>query len=344
MTACLSAGGNAGGGGSFSKSHLKQHQLPSFTGDVKLETVNLFLRKVDHWLHQARAAMGTTESKKRIDSAWQFMDFEAYNWFTHWIRLHGVMVIPPADGSFGPLTWPLFEAAFRHHFVPEVAITAVRKEFRALQFSRGVGEVAYFNKRFSEHIRMLQKETTITCEDPLYDEYYSKLPAGIADQTIASASMQKKRQPATPFTLADAMEMVGEFSKRTTSHPAMTATPVNHGANFVPPHAPTVPTPVRPEPIDLTVANANTRGYRFNGFGHEARNCATPDTRGCGQAFLPRTGGNCCRRDCGCDRTDTRYGGPGTSARPAAGGINNVQAAAVEDPSVNDEAKDSAVE
>ena len=91
---------------------------------------------------------------------------------------------------------------------------------------------------------MLQKETTITREDSLYDEYYSMLPAGISYQIITSAPIQKKLQPATPFMLADAMELVGEFAERTTSHPAITATPVNHGANFVPPHAATVPTAV----------------------------------------------------------------------------------------------------
>jgi hypothetical protein len=108
---------------------------------------------------------------------------------------------------------------------------------------------------FPELIRMLQKGTTTTCKNPLNDEYCWKLPVGIADQIIASAPMQKQLQPATPFTLADAMEMVGEFSERTTSHPAIMATPVNHGANFVPPNTATVPTPVGPEPMDFTVAN-----------------------------------------------------------------------------------------
>jgi len=261
MTAHFGAGGNGGGGGSFSKSHLKQHQPPLFTGDLRLQTVNLFLRKVEHWERQRGAAMGATQLEKSIDSAWRFMDLSAYNRFPHCIRQHGVTVTPPADGSYALVTWPLFESTFRHRFVLEVTITAVRKEISALRYSRGVGEVGHFNKCFSELIRMLQKETTITLEDPLYDEYCSKLPAGIADQIIASARMQKKLQPATPFTLAYAMEMVGEPSKRTISHPAITATPVNHGANFVPPHTATVPTPVGPEPMDLTVANANTRCY-----------------------------------------------------------------------------------
>lgn len=335
MTARLGVGGvNTGGGGALSKSHLKQHQPPLFTGDLKLETVNLFLRKVEHWVRQGGAAMGTTESDKRIDSAWRFMDPEAYSWFAHWIHQQGVTIIPPANGSYAPVTWPLFESAFRHRFVPEVAITAVRKEIHALRYSKG--DVAYFNKRFSELIRMLQKETTITREDPLYDEYCSKLPSGIADQIIASARMQKKLQPETPFTLADAMEMVGEFSERTTSHPAIAATPIS----FVPTNT---PTPTGSEPMDLTVANANTKCYRCSGFGHEARDCATPDTRGRGQAFRARGGGNRGRREGGRDRNDNRRGGQGGSTRFTAGNINNIQTTG-DGIITNDDADDSAAE
>jgi len=344
MTARLGAGGNGGEGGYFSKSHLQQHQPPLFTGDLKLETVNLFLHKVEHWVRQGGVAMGTTVSDKRIDLAWRFMDAKAYNWFAHWIRQQCVTVIPPADGSYAPVTWPLFGSAFCHCFVPEVAITTVRKEIRALQYSRAVGVVAHLNKRFSDLIRVLQKVTTSLREDPLNDEYCSKLPAGISDQIITSARMPMKLQPATPFTLADAMEMVGEFSERTTSHPAITATPVNHGANIVPPNTATVPTPVGPEPMDPTVANDNTWCYCCNSFGHKARDCATPDNWGHGQAFRARTGGRRSRRDGGRDRTDTRCARPGTSARSAAAGINNIQVAALEDASVNDDAEDSAVE
>jgi hypothetical protein len=230
-----------------------------------METVNLLLRKVEHWVRQDGVALGMTESDKHIDSAWRFMDPESYNWFAHCIRQQGVTVIPPADGSYAPVTSPLFESAFRHDFVAEVAITAAQKEICAPWYSRGVGEVPHFNKCFTKVIRMLQKGTTIKCEDPPYDEYCSKLPAGIADHVITSARMKKMLQPATPFKLADAMEMVGEFSECTTSHPAITTMPVNYGANFVPPHAATVPTPIGPEPMDHTVANANTRCYRYNG-------------------------------------------------------------------------------
>jgi len=112
------------------------------------------------------------------------------------------MVIPPADCSYAPVTWLLFESAFRHCFVLEVAITAVRKEILAPWYSRGVGEVAHFNKRFSELISMPHNETTITHEDPLYDEYCSKLPTGIEDQIIASARMQRKDTASYPLHIS----------------------------------------------------------------------------------------------------------------------------------------------
>ncbi|KAF8251310.1 hypothetical protein K440DRAFT_637855 [Wilcoxina mikolae CBS 423.85] len=321
MTARLSVGGaNGGGGGAFSKSHLKQHQPPLLTSDLKLETVNLFLRKVEYWVRQGGVEMDTTESYKHIDSVWWFMDPEAY------------------------MMWPLFESAFRHRFIPEVTITAVRKAIRTLRYSKVAGDVTYFNKRFSELIRILQKEATITHEDSLHDEYCTKLPWSITDQIIASVRMQKKLQPGTPFTLADAMEMVGEFSERTTSHPAIPATPVYYGASFAPPNAATVPTPVSLKPMDLTIANANTRCYRCNGFGHEVRDCVTLHALGCGQAFHVRNGENRSRRDSSGDRNDSCRGGPGTSARSAARSIKNFQKAAGDDASANDDGEDSAVE
>jgi hypothetical protein len=48
-----------------------------------LETVNLFHCKVKHWVRRGGTAMGTTESNKCIDSAWWFMDPDAYSWFAH---------------------------------------------------------------------------------------------------------------------------------------------------------------------------------------------------------------------------------------------------------------------
>ena len=134
-----------------------------------------------------------------------------------------------------------------------------------MHYSAGVRAVAHSNKCISELIDMLQKDTTITCDDPLYEEYCSKLPARIANQIISSAGMQKKLQPGTPLALADAMEMVRGFSQCTTSQLAITATPVNHDTNFAPPNIYSVAMPIRTEQMDLTVPNADTRCYCCNG-------------------------------------------------------------------------------
>jgi hypothetical protein len=124
----------------------------------------------------------------------------------------------------------------------------------------------------------------------LYDEYCLEMPAGFADQIIASGRMQRKLQLDTTVMLADTIEKVGEFSKHMTSHPAIMARPVNHRTSCVLSNAATVPTPVGPEPMELTVANTNTRCYCGNGLGYEARDCATPKTHGYGQAFHATTG------------------------------------------------------
>jgi hypothetical protein len=125
-------GTNSGGEGALSKSHQEQHQPPLLTGDLKLETVNRFLCKVKHWVLPGGVAMGTTESDKHIDSAWWFMDPEVYSWFTYCIHQQGDMIITPANGSYAPVTWPLFESAFRHVVVPEIVMTADQKEIHTL--------------------------------------------------------------------------------------------------------------------------------------------------------------------------------------------------------------------
>ncbi|KAF8248713.1 hypothetical protein K440DRAFT_642037 [Wilcoxina mikolae CBS 423.85] len=239
---------------------------------------------------------------------------------------------------------PLFESAFHPGFIPKVAIIAVRNEICVLNYSRGVREVVYFNKYFSQRIRMLQKGTTLMRDDLLYDQYYSTLPAAIADQIIASAYMQKNLEPDIPLMLANAIEMVGKFSICITSYLANAATPVIHFTNFSAPNAATILTPTSLEAIDLTVANTNNKYYHCNGFDHTERNCTTLDTGECRQAFHAGSGRNRSRRDGGCDRNDNRCDGLRASAPLAARSINNVQVASVDDGSMNDDVEDSEVE
>jgi hypothetical protein len=131
MTAHLRVGGiNSGRGGAFSKSLLIQHQPARFTSDLKMETVNRFRHKVEHWVCQGGAAMDNTESDKRLNSAWRYMEPEVYSRFTHWIHQQNVTIIPPAIGFYAHMMWLLFESAFGHWSVPEVAITTVGKQIR----------------------------------------------------------------------------------------------------------------------------------------------------------------------------------------------------------------------
>jgi hypothetical protein len=195
------------------------------------------------------------------------MDPEAYSWFMHRIRLQHVMVIPPAHSTYVPQTWPLFKYTFRHHFVPEVAISAVRKAICMLRNSI---------KQFSKHIQMVLNDTNITCKDPLYEKDGSKVALGIADQIITPACMQKELQPETPFTLTNTIGMVGEFSKGKTLHPAIMAM----RTSFSPSNTTTGQISTSSEPMDLTLANANTKRYHCRGFRHKACDCANPDMGG----------------------------------------------------------------
>jgi hypothetical protein len=98
MKAPLGVGGNGGGVGSFSKSPITQHHPPLLTGDLKWETVNRILGKVEHCVCQGGAAMGTTEFDMCINSAWGLLHPKVCSWFPYWIRQQGVTVIPPAYG------------------------------------------------------------------------------------------------------------------------------------------------------------------------------------------------------------------------------------------------------
>jgi len=238
-----------------------------------------------------------------------------------------------------------FQICFCHCVVPDVANTTVRAEICMTYYSRGVGEAAHIFKHITKLIQVFQNTTTNMREDPLSLKYCFKLPTGITDQIIASAPRQKMLQPGTPSTLADTMEMVSEFSEHTTSHPAITAMPVNYGANFVPHNTATVPKPIHLEPIHLAVANTKATGCNHsNGLGHEVHHCTPPVRLGNSQAFITSTGGMQIRWDCGRNCIDTCQDGPGTSATSAARIISCVKVATVKDTSTNNDGEDLTVE
>jgi hypothetical protein len=116
--------------------------------------------------------------------------------------------IPPPDGKYYT-TWQEFQEAFRLRFVPEIAITLVRKELGDMKFKRGE-DILRFNNHYAELLGMLNLKTSITRNDALYDGYVAKFPETLQAQIVVSARMQKKLAPTLPFTLEDAMELVAE--------------------------------------------------------------------------------------------------------------------------------------
>jgi len=270
FTACLGVGGNGGGEVFFSKLHLLQHQHPLFGWDLKLETVNLFLRKVEHRVCQGRAAREYDEVRNQhrfgmvIDGSW------GVQLICHCIYQQGVTVSPSAYGSDELVTQMLFKWAFSHRFVSEITITAFQNVICALQFSRRDCKVAHLNKHFSELNHRLQAKLSNMHEDPMYHKNYSKLPAGHADWMIASTCVQLKLQEGFPFTLADSMVEVGQLAELTTLHPAVMGTPVNHRTDVIAHYAAPSPMSIRPNPMDLAIARVNSRCYCCNRFGHDA--------------------------------------------------------------------------
>jgi hypothetical protein len=178
--------------------------------------------------------------------------------------------IPPPDGKYYT-TWQEFQEAFRLRFVPEIAITLVRKELGDMKFKRGE-DILRFNNRYAELLGMLNLKTSITRNDALYDGYVAKFPETLQAQIVISARMQKKLAPTLPFTLEDAMELVAEAY-------AEGGRPSGTGSLQV-----TAPRPSQdtggPQPMDLSLAKSSSIAcYRCKGIGHIAKGCATPDTR-----------------------------------------------------------------
>ena len=79
----------------------------------------------------------------------------------------------PTDSDY-KIKWADFKKVFKEQFVPEVAVSVVRNEWRALKFNKN--QVLKFNQRALELIEILGGSLSITRGDPLWEEYLRKLP------------------------------------------------------------------------------------------------------------------------------------------------------------------------
>ena len=262
-----------------SRDALKQHLPPVYNGEPKLETIEDYLRKIEHWVRQG-GGQGATVDDKRIDTAWRHLSPTVFEWFEKtWaptvartVTLGITPAIPPADFRYWGATWEQFVAAFKLHFAPEYAVSAVRTEFKQMKYDKK--DVLAFNQRCLRLVRMLGGDTTIGRSNPLFDEYVGKLPTDVQRTITTAAAIQRKINPATPFTLGDAMGMAAEGLLPTALTVQGTATQQSAALTG------NLQGDDGTVPMDLTVARMeNMQCYRCRGYGHAARDCATPDTR-----------------------------------------------------------------
>jgi hypothetical protein len=264
----------------------KRHEPPNFMGESKLELVQAYIEKVEHYVRMGGTELPATAERddKLMDCVWRFFGGRVFEWFQTWWTArpgNSGRTIPPPDGKYCT-TWQEFQEAFRLRFVPEIAITLVRKELGDMKFKRGE-DVLRFNNRYAELLSMLNLKTSITRNDALYDGYVAKFPETLQAQIVVSARMQKKLAPTVPFTLEDAMELVAEAYAEDGRFGAGGAAPrpsedERFGAGGAAPR-PSQDTP-GPQPMDVSLTKSSSIAcYRCKGIGHMAKNCATPDTR-----------------------------------------------------------------
>jgi hypothetical protein len=256
---------------------VKQHEPPIFKGEQKLELVQAFIEKVEHYvcIRGTELSANTERDDKLMDTVWRFFGGRVYEWFQAWLTArpgNAGHTIPPPNGRY-LTTWKDFQEAFRLRVVPEVAVTLVRKELGDMKFKRR-DNVLRFNDRYAELLGMLSLKTYITRNDALYDAYVAKFPEALQAQIVASARMQKKLVTTSPFTLADAMELVAEaYAEGGTG-----STSVRQTVNTA------VPRPLidtgGPQPMDLSLTKSNSiTCFRCKGIGHMVKDCPSPDTR-----------------------------------------------------------------
>ncbi|KAA8895438.1 hypothetical protein FN846DRAFT_996845 [Sphaerosporella brunnea] len=233
----------------------KRHEPPIFMGEPKLKLVQAFIEKLEHYVRMGGTALPANAEldNKLMDTAWRFFGGRVYEWFQAWWTTRPEtdgQTIPTPNGQYRT-TWKEFQEACRLRFVPEVAVTLVRKELSEMKFN---------------------VKTSFTRNDALYDAYVAKFSEALQAQIGASARMQKKLAPTLPFTLDDAMELVAEAyaeggtgAAKQTINTAISRTLNDMGG---------------PQPMDLSLAKSTSiTCFRCKGIGHMAKNCPSSDTR-----------------------------------------------------------------
>jgi len=273
---------------------MKPREPTSFDGSQDLEVVTRYLDEVEHYVRQgASMCPRATLDNQHIDSAWRFLSVKIFRWFQTAMKHYGLSTIPPADDDYG-ITWTAFKTLFREQFVPEAAVSVVRKQWHALRFSKL--QVLQFNRRALELVEILGGSLSIKRENPLWEEYLRKLPEHIAKDAMQEAQIMR-RVNKTNLSRGDMMEVVAERTLPFLPAAAGfdTSNGITSGTGQTP--ATATATSANYDPMDLSnaeiedisVIDEKIQCHRCQGFGHIARQCGTPNPSNRAVHFKSRT-------------------------------------------------------
>lgn len=261
---------------------IKPPEPKRYDGSQDLEIVTKYLDDVEHYVRQgASMCPKASPDNQNVDTFWRFLSVKIFRWFEKEMKERDVEAIPPTDNDY-KIKWGAMKRVFKEQFVPEVAVSVVRKEWHALKFSEN--QVLKFNQRALELVEILGGSLSITRENPLWEEYLRKLPRAAA-QDIAQQARVMRRVHKIDLTLSDMMEVIAERTLPYLPPVSLGSSDTSRGTANTTPGV--VPTTDYGDPMDLSnledqeiyaVDDGLKRCHRCQGFGHIARQCPTPSS------------------------------------------------------------------
>jgi len=245
---------------------------------------------MQHYIQQGGAVCQKgSEDNQKIDTFWRFLTAKGFHWFENCMKKQGVDTITPKDYNYNT-TWDAVKVLFKHQYVPERAISVIRREWYALKFNRP--QVLKFNKRALELITILGGLLTITRENPLWEEYLIKLPEATQNEISQQARLMDilGGDSQKQMTLSGMMDIIAAQTLPFMMMPSSSVTQAQ---------SPAGPPTAHCNPMDLSnikndelnaVVDGKIQCHRCLGFSHIVRQCGTPATDNRTAQFKHRVG------------------------------------------------------